>query len=151
MRWERVILPFPIFRGVKMAEERPRGASSLACMPLPGRAASSVEIGGRTRVIEPILEKQNEAGQGLQRPSIQRDGKCGGQKEEEKIDQGKSTYFRGRGTPILILIGPIPDYWGHFQRQSHKAYDKFLRRGCWTLLPSQKPHCLSKPISSSYH
>jgi hypothetical protein len=97
---------------VKMAEERPRGASSLACMPLPGRAASSVEIGGRTRVIEPILEKQNEAGQGLQRPSIQRDGKSRGQKEEEKIDQGKSTSasatFEVVAPPFLFLSAQFP-------------------------------------------
>ena len=55
MRWERVSLPLPIVRGVKSLEEVPRGASSEAVMPFPGRAASSAEMVEGALRIDPIL------------------------------------------------------------------------------------------------
>jgi len=55
MRWERVSVPLPIVRGVKRADERPLGASSLEAIPFPGRAASSGEMLDGVRRMEPIL------------------------------------------------------------------------------------------------
>jgi len=58
MRWERVRVPFPIVRGVKRAEELPRGASSAESLPFPGRVAVSGEILEGDRRIEPILAER---------------------------------------------------------------------------------------------
>lgn len=61
MRWERVSVPLPIARGVKTFDAGPLGASSLAEMPFPGRAASSAETLEGARRIEPIVTLLNES------------------------------------------------------------------------------------------
>ena len=59
MRCERVIFPLLIFRGVKIAEDSPRGASFLEAIPFPGRTASGSETTASTfSAIEPMLKNE---------------------------------------------------------------------------------------------
>jgi hypothetical protein len=129
MRWERVTLPFPILRGVKMADERPLGASSLESMPFPGRAASSAEMGGRILVIEPILEWVNERGQELKPLQFRNMGKSREQRRTEDRPRNPIRQLPLSRPCHPSFIGQDPDFWDHFQFQLHKAHNGLFKEG----------------------
>ncbi len=59
MRWDRFRVPFPMMRGVKIAEEAPLAAVGLADMPFPGRTACSADIEGGLRRMDPIVKRSD--------------------------------------------------------------------------------------------
>jgi hypothetical protein len=60
MQWESVILPLPIVRELKSAEEAPQGASYMGVTPFPRSPVSATGVGSCALSKEPILKVLTE-------------------------------------------------------------------------------------------